>query len=105
MASWSDRRFQTLIHPEAAIASRKSDEEKAREYLCRLDAPKTHHHEAEYTDAVQTRSYAAELLHNRRESIYECMAAFLPVIQNRKSLGIKGRPCMRDEFIPDLELR
>jgi hypothetical protein len=75
MANWSDRRFQTLIHPEAAIASRKSDEEKAREYPCRLDAPKAHHHEAEYTDAVQTRSYAAEFLHNRRESIYECTGA------------------------------
>jgi hypothetical protein len=38
MANWSSQRFQTLIHPEAATASRKSDEEKARECPCRLDA-------------------------------------------------------------------
>jgi hypothetical protein len=50
MANWSDRRFQTLIYPEAATASRKADEEKAREFPYRLDVPKSHHHEAEYTD-------------------------------------------------------
>jgi hypothetical protein len=75
MANWSDRRFQTLIYPEAATASRKADEEKARGFPCRLDVPKSHHHEAEYTDAVQTRSHAIEFLHNRRESIYGYMAA------------------------------
>jgi hypothetical protein len=58
MANWSDRRFQSLIYPEAATASRKAGEEKARGFPCGLDVPKSHHHEAEYTDAVQTRSHA-----------------------------------------------
>ncbi len=62
MANRSDRRFQTLIYPEAATASRKADEEKARGFPCRLDAQKSHHNEAEYTDAVQTRSHALPVL-------------------------------------------
>ena len=75
MANRSDRRFQTLIYPKAATASREADEEKARGFPSRLDARKSHHNEAEYTDAVQTRSHAPLTLAQRRESIYGYMAA------------------------------
>jgi hypothetical protein len=62
MANRSDRRFQILIYPEAATASREADEEKTRGFPCRLDAQKSHHNEAEYTDAVQTRTHALPVL-------------------------------------------
>ena len=75
MVNRSDRRFQTLIYPKAATASREADEEKARGFPSRLDAPKSHHNEAEYTDAVQTSSHALPVLAQRRESIYGYIAA------------------------------
>src|SRR5690242_12961085 len=84
MANRPDRRFQTLIYPKAALASREADEEKARGFPSRLDALKSHHNEAEYTDAVQTRSRALPVLAQRRESIYEYKTAAAPRCQSVK---------------------
>jgi hypothetical protein len=60
------------LYPKAATASREAGEGKARGFPSRLDALKSHHNEAEYTDAVQIRSRALPVLPQRRESIVRC---------------------------------
>jgi hypothetical protein len=79
MANRSDRRFQTLIYPKAAIASREADEEKTRGFPSSLDALKSDHNEAEYTDPVQTcsrmRAHATPVAFVQGNCVHCCIAS------------------------------
>jgi hypothetical protein len=91
MVNWSDRRFQTLIHPTAAQASRKADEGKARGFPCGLDALTSHHNEAEYTDAVQTIPMRSGSCTTGGSPYTDVWAQSPPVILKRKKrLAKKG---------------